>query len=61
MFGGTTMTVTELMKEVDKAIAPPMTKEKALEFLEELQSEIEVQADALREDIGKEQRAKPKE
>lgn len=54
------MTVSDILKHIDEAIKA-LAKKKALEWLEELQSEIEVKADALREDIAREVRNKPKE
>jgi hypothetical protein len=51
-----TMTKSEILKEIDRAIALPMSKKDALAFLDDLQSEIEIVADALREDVAREER-----
>lgn len=41
----------EIMKSIGEASAPPMSKEDAVEFLDELMADIEASVDCLRQEI----------
>jgi len=42
----------QIVREVDRATQPPMTKADALEWLESLATEIECRIDALKEEMS---------
>ena len=49
------MTIDEVLQVIDRAVEPKvMSKESALEFLEEISSLLDFRIEALREEIGDE-------
>ena len=45
------MTHDQIMAEIDAATRPPMSKEAAIDFLENLNDDIEVRISAMREEL----------
>ncbi len=49
------MTPKDIMAIITNAIRPPMSRDKALDFLAEIESEIELITEGIEEDIEREQ------